>query len=57
MAVPSPELGGSTLAMARLDRDAAATGTALTARGEDGVWSAEVMPTPLYDPERLRVRS
>lgn len=56
MAVPSPHLGGATLAMARIYRDAARAGTALTL-GIDGSPHAEVVSTPVYDPERTRVRS
>lgn len=54
MAVPSPHLDGTTLAMARVDQDAAKPGTELTTA--DGS-SALVKPTPVYDPERTRVRS
>ena len=58
MAVPSPALGGATLAMARLHRDAARVGTSLTATPQAGEpRNAEVLKTPVYDPERLRVRS
>lgn len=58
MAVPSPVLGGATLAMARLHRDSARVGTELAVAptsGEPRV--AEVLKTPVYDPERQRVRS
>ncbi|WP_088288150.1 aminomethyltransferase family protein [Kineosporia sp. A_224] len=58
MAVPSPHLGGATLAMARVDQDAAKPGTTLTTVGVDGATtSAIVKATPVYDPERTRVRS
>ena len=58
MAVPSPQLGGATLAMARLHRDVVKPGTTLTVKDSNGVArSAEVMSTPVYDPERVRVRS
>jgi aminomethyltransferase len=58
MAVPSPHLAGATLAMARVDQDAARTGTGLTAVSSDGVAaSATVKATPVYDPDRTRVRS
>lgn len=58
MAVPSPELGGATLGLARVHRDAVKTGTLLTALGADGTKVAVVVrPTPVYDPERNRVRS
>ena len=57
MAVPSPALGGRTLAMARIDRDAAPVGTALVVAAEDALLPAQVASTPVYDPERNRVRS
>jgi aminomethyltransferase len=58
MAVPSPHLGGATLAMARVDQDAAKAGTSLTIAGAGGATApAVVRPTPVYDPERTRVRS
>lgn len=58
MAVPSPALNGATLGMARVHRDAADVGTALRLTTEAGQSrSAEVVATPVYDPERLRVRS
>ena len=57
MAVPSPVLGGRTLAMARVHRDAAAVGTALVVAAEDALLPAQVASTPVYDPERNRVRS
>ena len=58
MAVPSPALGGATLAMARIHRDAARVGTLLRVVPESGeIRSAEVLTTPVYDPERQRVRS
>lgn len=53
MAVPSPHLGGVTLGLARVDQDAARPGTALVAAGRPAV----VMATPVYDPDRVRVRS
>ena len=58
MAVPSPALGGATLAMARLHRDVAKVGTVLTVTPESSeARSTEVLKTPVYDPERVRVRS
>lgn len=58
MAIPSPFLGGATLAMARVHRDASAVGTQVTATDSEGISrSVEVVATPVYDPERLRVRS
>jgi aminomethyltransferase len=57
MAVPSPQLAGATLAMARLHRDAAAVGTELVVKADDVDLAAQVTPTPVYDPHRVRVRS
>lgn len=58
MAVPSPALGGATLGMARVHRNAAGVGTTLTVIPELGPpRMAEVVSTPVYDPERLRVRA
>lgn len=57
MAVPSPVLDGATIAMARIHRDAAPVGTALTIAAESGNRGAEVLRTPVYDPQRLRVKS
>jgi aminomethyltransferase len=57
MAVPSPALGGATLAMARLHRDVAVVGQSLTISTNGGTREAEVLRTPVYDPERVRVKS
>lgn len=59
MAVPSPFLRGATLAMARVHRDVAKPGTALTAAtgGTGATALALVRSTPVYDPDRTRVRS
>ncbi|MEU5194462.1 aminomethyltransferase family protein [Streptomyces scabiei] len=58
MAVPSPALDGATLGLARVHRDAVKSGTALTAVAADGSKAdATVRPTPVYDPERARVRA
>ncbi|WP_053382409.1 aminomethyltransferase family protein [Leucobacter celer] len=57
MAVPSPELGGETLALARVAKGHAAKGTSLTVRTPDGEAAARVVATPVYDPQRLKVRS
>ena len=56
MAVPSPVLGGATLAMARIHRDAASVGTTLRVQTGQGEAAAVVVATPVYDPERRRVR-
>ncbi|MEH0416645.1 aminomethyltransferase family protein [Streptomyces sp. B21-083] len=58
MAVPSPALDGATLGLARVHRDAVKAGTALTAVAADGSKAdATVRPTPVYDPDRTRVRA
>ena len=58
MALPSPVLDGATLGLARVHRDAVKSGTALTAVAADGSTAdATVRPTPVYDPERARVRA
>ncbi|MFJ8109108.1 aminomethyltransferase family protein [Streptomyces sp. NPDC096132] len=58
MAVASPALDGATLGLARVHRDAARSGTSLTAVAADGSPAdATVRPTPVYDPERARVRA
>jgi len=57
MAVPSPTLDGATIGLARIHRDAAPVGTALSVAGPDGELAAAVISTPVYDPERKRVRS
>ncbi len=55
MAVPSPCLGGRLLGLARVGRDCLAPGTILELEGLDQ--PATVVSTPVYDPERTRVRS
>lgn len=58
MAVPSPHLDGATLGLARVHRDGAKISTVLTAVAADGSTApATVKPTPVYDPERTRVRA
>jgi aminomethyltransferase len=58
MALPSPVLDGATLGLARVHRDAVKSGTALTAvAADDSKADATVRPTPVYDPERARVRA
>ena len=57
MAVPSPHLGGATIAMARVAPISAAPGTHVTVQAPDGGRAAEVLSTPVYDPGRTRVRS
>lgn len=55
-AVPSPALG-QTLGMARVRKVAAKVGTTLTGTTGDQPFTAVVVKTPVYDPERIRVRS
>ncbi|WP_449280479.1 glycine cleavage T C-terminal barrel domain-containing protein, partial [Leucobacter sp.] len=57
MAIPSPELGGAALALARIAKGHAAKDTELTVRADGGDRAARVVPTPVYDPQRLKVRS
>lgn len=58
IAVPSPILGGRTLALAKVARSAAKAGTPLTVTAPDGGDAAgTVVSTPVHDPERNRVRS
>ena len=55
MAVPSPHLGGRFLGLARVDVEHAAPGSAFDV-GVDGDRTATIVPMPVYDPERTRVR-
>ena len=57
MAVPSPVLNAATIALARVHRDLASPGTTVSIVTQDGTRSAEVIATPVFDPERIRVRS
>ncbi|MGO4246205.1 aminomethyltransferase family protein [Paenarthrobacter sp. RAF54_2] len=57
MAVASPVLGGRTVALARVDSALARIGSALEVGTDSGAAPATVRRTPVYDPERLRVRS
>ena len=58
MAVPSPHLGGMMLGLAQVRKESATIGTGLRAVLEDGRdIHATVVPTPVYDPERVRLRS
>ena len=57
MAVPSPQLDGATLALARINRSAASVGTELEVIMGDSVVKGQVVSTPVFDPERVRVRS
>lgn len=57
MAVPSPTLGGKTLALAKLKKGITSAGQELivSLNGDDR--NAVVVSTPVYDPERKKVRS
>ena len=55
-AVTSPSFD-QTVGLARIHKDAAKVGTVLTSAGTDPAFTAEVVKTPMYDPERSRVRS
>lgn len=53
IAVPSPVLGGKMLALARIAHGSAVVGTAVNAARAAG----EIVSMPVYDPERIRIRS
>ena len=57
MSVLSPLLGGRTLGLARVATPQGITGTRLIATVGDEEIEAEVVPTPVFDPERTHVRS
>lgn len=57
MAVPSPELGGKTLALAKLKKGITSAGQELVVSVDGQQRSAVVVATPVYDPERKKVRS
>lgn len=57
MPLPSPHLDGATISLALIDRNAAAVGTELVIRGQGVETTARVVATPVYDPERVKVRS
>lgn len=57
MAVRSPTLGGTTLGLARVSKQAAGTGAQLVADIDGEKIPVEVRPTPTYDPERKRAKS
>ncbi len=54
--VPSPLVEGDFLAMATIAAEHAKVGTMLNLAGHDGV-TAEIVKMPVFDPERVRVRS
>jgi aminomethyltransferase len=57
MAVRSPIRGGQTIALARIHRDYADVDTELAVATPDGLRTATVITTPVFDPQRIRVRS
>ena len=56
MALPSPDLDGKIISMVTVDVDASRTGTKLAVAEHPGL-VADVVSTPVYDPERSRARS
>ena len=57
MAVASPHLEGKTLGLAKVHRDSASPGTKVAASVEGEEVAGELVSTPVYDPERKRVKS
>jgi aminomethyltransferase len=57
MAARSPFLGGKTLGLAKVDKDCASPGTRVVAIVDGEGITGELTATPVYDPERKRVRS
>jgi aminomethyltransferase len=56
MSMPSP-YAGATLGLARVKREHAEVGTTVVALIDDGPIEGEIVPMPVYDPDRIRVRS
>ena len=56
-AVSSPFLGGKTLGLAKIRKDLAVAGSAVSAEVGGNVVAGEVVRHPAYEPERLRVKS
>ena len=57
MALPSPHLDGRTLGLARVRTPAASVGRILNGEADGVPFRAEVVATPVFDRERIRVRS
>lgn len=57
MAVASPYLDGKTLGLAKVHRDFVAPGTKVVASFDGKEAAGELVATPVYDPERKRVKS
>jgi len=55
-AIVSPYLGGTTLGLAKIDKELNAPGTRVEARVEGELVPGEVVRHPVYDPERRRVK-
>lgn len=56
MAIESPHLDGQTLALARVNRANSGDGSVLHVQSPSGMALARVVTTPVYDPERQKVR-
>ena len=56
MALPSFALEGKTLGFASVNADKAKVGTELEVVGQDG-FTVVIVKTPVYDPDKIRVRS
>ncbi|MSO41212.1 MAG: aminomethyl transferase family protein [Solirubrobacterales bacterium] len=57
MAIPSPYLEGKTLGLAKVHRDYVTPGTDVSANVGGNDIAGKLVPTPVYDPERKRVKS
>jgi aminomethyltransferase len=57
MAISSPHLDGRTLGLAKVHRDFASPGTEVSARVDGEDVPGALVATPVYDPERKRVKS
>jgi aminomethyltransferase len=55
-AIASPFLGGKTLGLAKVAKDAAKPGTAVNARIDDALVAGEIVEHPVYDKERKRAK-
>jgi aminomethyltransferase len=57
MAIASPYLSGKTLALMKVRKGFGKVGNTLQVTTTAGTATAEIVTTPVYDPERLKVRS
>jgi len=55
-AIVSPYLGGKTLGLAKVRKEQAEPGTKVAARVGDDTVAGEIVPHPVYDPERKRAK-